>query len=236
MLSPLPSFWTYAFYVMVVWGMSALLVAFRWLTESDRLGAFLRMGAFAWLGLPAVLASTGVLEDFAGRPPQLLRLVVGMVVVLLAFALSPWGRRVAERLPFTLLIGVQFFRFPLEFLLFGLSKYGYLPREMTFAGFNYDVVTGATAGLFWLLLRREALPAWLLWSFNAIGLGTLFVVVTVAVVSLPAPFGWFEPSSEIVAYYPWVWLPTFLVQLAWVSHLLALRKLMLAPSEPAHNF
>ncbi|HSC88249.1 MAG TPA: hypothetical protein VLC09_13290 [Polyangiaceae bacterium] len=240
MPSDLPSLWTFAFYALVVWGMSAVLVAFRLLAHRERTAVILRVLAFTWLGVPAFLASAGVLSDFDARPPQLMRVVLPMAALIVAFALSPWGGRVARELPFSLLIGTQLFRLPLEFVLFALSRYGLLPREMTFAGFNFDVVTGAGAGIFWLLLRRERyligepqVPTWSLWTWNVLGLGTLTVVVGLAVLSFPQPFGWFSPENEIVAYYPWVWLPTFLVQLALVSHLLIFRKLLLpAIDEP----
>ena len=53
----------------------------------------------------------------------------------------------------------------------------------------------------------------------------------IAVMAFPAPFGLFTPQNRIVAYFPWVWLPTFLVQLALAGHLLMFRKLQAMPPE-----
>jgi hypothetical protein len=61
------------------------------------------------------------------------------------------------------------------------------------------------------------------------------VIVGLAIVSTPSPFGYFEPQNLIVAFYPWVWLPTFLVQIALLSHLLLFRKLMIPPPPRGPN-
>jgi hypothetical protein len=52
------------------------------------------------------------------------------------------------------------------------------------------------------------------------------------VLGFPKPFGIFTPQNRIVAYFPWVWLPTFLVQLALFGHLLMFRKLASLSAEP----
>jgi len=230
MQGELPTVWTYGFYVLIVWGLSALLVGFRLLAGSDRLALRLRIGAFVWLGVPAVLAASGWFADFEARPPLLMRVLLPMVGIIIAFAFSPWGGWSAQRLPFSFLIGTQLFRLPLELLLFALATRGFLPKEMTFAGYNYDILTGASAGLFWYFLRRGELPALALWAWNVLGFLALVTVVTIAVLAFPQ-FGWFTPPNELVAHYPWVWLPGFLVPLALLGHLLVLRKLLLRAEE-----
>lgn len=227
----LPALWIYCFYALVVWAMSALLVAFRVAIHSEGLAAGLRIFAFAWLGLPALLASLGVLQNFDAEPPVLMRVLLPMVVLVVAFAISPWGKTAAERLPWTLLVGTQLFRLPLEILLWGLSSRGHLPKEMTLAGFNFDILTGVSAGALWLFMRRVHVPTWTIWMWNVFGFFALLIVVGIAVLSFPRQFPLFVPANRIVAYYPWVWLPTFLVQIALVSHLLVFRKLM-GPRDP----
>jgi len=219
---------TYWFYLLVAWGLAGLFVAFRILAgKSLPAGLSMRAGLLLWLGLPALLALRGWFVQWGAMPPHLLRVVVPMALFVIGFALSPAGKRAAERLTFTLLTGIQAFRMPLEMLLFALAGRAALPEEMTLAGYNYDIVTGALALVLWSFLYKKGVASWALWAFNILGLVLLATVISIAVLSFPEPFGWFSPPNVLVALYPWVWLPTFLVQLALVSHLLSIRKLLL---------
>lgn len=224
----------FVFYGLVAWGLMGLFVAFRLLAGPDLMkGISFRLGLLLWLGIPAWLATKGVLLDFSSVPPQLMRVVIPMGILVLGFGLSPWARTVARALPVTLLVGIQAFRLPLEIVLYYLGEYGMLSREMTLAGYNFDIVTGAFALGLWLWLHsKAAVPSWALWAFNALGTLLLVVVVTIAILGFPAPFGWFQPPNLIIVFFPWTWLPTFLVPLALVSHLLLFRKLMEPADEP----
>jgi len=230
----LPQSLTFAFYGLVAWVLSAMFAAFR-ILAGDRVGHALWMRGLmvAWLGLPAYLAVVGVFWDFEPKPPHLIRIVMPMGVAVIAFCFSPWGREAARKLPISLLVGTQTFRLPLELVLYSLSARLVLPKEMTFAGYNFDIVTGMIALPLWWQVRRLAAPHWALWVFNVLGTLLLAVIVVVAVVSFPAPFGWYSPPNVVVAAYPWVWLPTFLVPAALCGHLLLFRKLLLA--EPVRD-
>jgi hypothetical protein len=231
----IPPSLTFTFYGLIAWGLSALFVAFRYLAGgSIKASLWMRAGVLVWLGVPAVLAVRGVFADFDAVPPHLMKVVVPMALVVVAFSFSRWGKWAAERLPLTLLVGVQVFRLPLEIVLYYLGKHGAISQEMTLAGYNFDIATGAFALVVWLLLHKQSASAAVVWAFNIVGTLLLATVVTIAVLGFPAPFGWFQPPNTVVAYYPWAWLPTFLVQLALVSHLLVYRKLLL-PAPPARQ-
>ena len=79
---------------------------------------------------------------------------------------------------------------------------------MSYAGHNYDIVSGISAGaLGWWLVRRHV-PRWVVASWNALGFVLLVNIVTIAIVSTPV-FGWFgnERLNTFVTYPPFVWLP-----------------------------
>ncbi len=232
----LPTTLTYSFYALIAWGLTGLFVAFRILAEDNvKLGLALRVGVLAWLGLPAILSLRGLFFQMGVTPPYLMRVVLPMATLITIFSFSPLGKKVAERLPLTFLVGIQGFRLPLEILLYALAGRGLLAKEMTLSGYNFDIITGVFALIVWVLLHKQSAPSWLLWVFNAVGTLLLFAVVTIAVLGFPEPFGLFTPSNLLVAFYPWVWLPTFLVQIALVSHLLLFRKLLLPAPPPRKN-
>lgn len=224
---------TYSFYALIAWGLVATFAAFRYLAgEHVVRGIAFRVVLLIWLGVPAVLSFQGFFLDFSGRPPHLMRVLLPMAVLIVGFVLSPWGKRAAESIPESLLVGAQVFRLPLEIVLHALALRGLLPFEMTFSGYNFDIATAVLALPLWWFIRQQAAPRWAILSWNILGIVLLATIVTLAVLSFPEPFGWFTPENQIVAWFPWVWLPTFLVPLALLSHLLIFRKLALpAPPE-----
>ncbi|MEL6651576.1 MAG: hypothetical protein AAFQ87_12320, partial [Bacteroidota bacterium] len=62
--------------------------------------------------------------------------------------------------------------------------------------------------------------------YNLFGLVLLFIIVSMAILSMPTPFRQFlnEPSNAVMATFPFIWLPAFLVPLAFCLHLLSLRQ------------
>lgn len=217
---------TYGFYAVISWALVVVFAAFRYLAgDSVGRGVGFRLGLLVWLGVPALLAFQGVLLDFSARPPALLRVVGAGAILVVLFAFSPWGKKTAAALPESLLVGGQAFRIPLEVMLFSLAGRGLLPVEMTFAGDNFDIITGLLALPLWWKLRQLTAPRWALYLWNGIGLLLLLGVVTLAILSFPQPFAWFTPENQLVAFFPWVWIPTFLGPLALLGHLLLFRKL-----------
>jgi len=232
----LPNSLTFTFYALVAWALSAVFAAFRILAgEHVQKALWMRGLMVLWLGLPAYLAIRGVFWDFASDPPKLMRVVLPMGVLVTAFCLSPWGKDAARKLPESLLVGTQGFRLPLEIVLYYLATHQVISKEMTLAGYNYDIITGILAFPLWWNIRQLKAPRWALWAWNVLGMTLLVIVVTLAVLGFPRPFGLFHPPNVVVVAYPWVWLPTFLVPIALCSHLLMFRKLLLPASKERPN-
>jgi hypothetical protein len=177
--------------------------------------------------VPGVLAALGLLDRYAPLPaPALLVvLVVSMGTVWLAF--SSVGARLAAGLPLAVLVGYQMFRVPLEWLLHRLYLEGVLPVEMTYEGRNFDIVSGLTAGALALYLASGRYARGLVLAWNCLGLALLANIVAVAVLATPVPFRYFVdgPANRLPSTFPYVWLPTFLVQAALLGHLLVFRAL-----------
>jgi hypothetical protein len=180
-----------------------------------------------YLVVPAALAASGRLDRYDPLPAPALILVLIVTVVTVLAVSSQIGARLAT-LPLHALVGFQIFRVPVELLLHRLSLEGVLPVEMSYAGRNFDIVSGLTGGALglWLLVRRKVSRGTLL-VWNVFGLLLLANIVTVAVLSTPTPFRVFTdgPPNLLPSTAPFVWLPTFLVQLAFAGHLLVFRRL-----------
>jgi hypothetical protein len=176
---------------------------------------------------PGALAGLGMLDryDPLPAPGLIVVLVVSITTVVLAF--SSAGGRVASGIPLAVLVGFQVFRVPLEVLLHRLHLEGVIPVEMTYAGRNFDVVSGLTAAVVAVLISTGRGSRMLVLAWNVLGLALLANIVTVAVLATPTPFQVFDdgPPNRLPSMLPYIWLPTVLVQAALLGHLLVFRAL-----------
>ncbi len=182
---------------------------------------------FAYIAIPGNLARTGALNAWDATPPPALALILGLTVLTALIVFSAVGKRMSEGIPLAAIVLLQSFRIAVEWLLHRLYLEGTVPVQMTWSGRNFDVLTGITGLLLGLaLLRGRQVPKAVVLGWNVIGLALLANIVAIAVLSTPAlhrfPGG---PPNLLPSSFPWVWLPSFLVQVALGSHLLVFRRL-----------
>ncbi|HKU36858.1 MAG TPA: hypothetical protein VJR89_01890, partial [Polyangiales bacterium] len=182
-------------------------------------------GSLIWMGLTGGLAAAGVLARFDVRPPPMAFLFAATIAMGIALGVSRVGGRIAEALPLHVLVMVQGFRLPLELIMHAAANEGTMPTVMSYSGYNYDIVTGASALLVGLLLQRGA-PRTLAYAWNAMGVVLLGVIIGVAFLSSPLvrAFG-DDQLNTWVAYVPFVWLPAILVVCAIAGHIVVWRRL-----------
>lgn len=184
-----------------------------------------------WLVIPAVLASKGLLDRYSPPPPGFI--LVGLLTLsTVVVAFSSFGSRLAAAIPLAGLVGYQAFRIPVEWLLHRLYVEGVIPVQMTYAGQNFDIVTGVLAAGIGLWLWAGHRPVWLVVGWNVVGLALLANIVTISILSSPVPFRYFmnEPANLLPSTFPYIWLPTVLVQAALFGHLLVFRKVWMLGS------
>jgi hypothetical protein len=210
----------------------ALLVAGLFLAGVTLAGAPARhvrlaaLGVAAFFVVPGLAALSGVLADTSLRPPPLLPIVVSCAVMTVFAARSSLGERIATGLPLWALVGSQAFRLPLELVMHHAAETGVMPVEMSFGGYNYDIVTGTTALLLAVALFAGRAPRALVLAWNVLGSILLAVIVGISVAAMPLThaFG-SDHVNRWVFYFPYVWLPTVLVQAALFGHLVVFRRL-----------
>jgi hypothetical protein len=180
-----------------------------------------------WLAALAAIAGSGFLLDFQSLPPHLLLVLLPPLVALVVVSRSRCFKELLPLVPPTWVVGLQSFRIMVELGLWLLFLNGTIPARMTFEGHNFDVLTGLTAPVAAVLLARRA-PRWLLVGWNVTGLGLLLTIVVTAALSAPTPFRHFfdGPANTIIGQFPVVWLPGFLVPLAYWLHVISLRQLL----------
>jgi len=188
------------------------------------------LGAAVWISLTGAVAASGLLARFDMRPPPVLGLFVGVLGVSCAIGLSPAGERLARGLPVAVLVGVQAFRLPLELLMHQAAHEGVMPAQMSFSGYNFDILTGTTAIPVAVLAALGRAPRALVVAWNALGIALLAVILGLAFASTPMVHAFGEDPrmlNTFVARVPFVWLPAVLVVAALSGHVVLTRRLLI---------
>ncbi|HMC96549.1 MAG TPA: hypothetical protein VKG92_02765 [Flavobacteriales bacterium] len=183
----------------------------------------------AWVVAQGAIALTGFYTVTSTLPPRFILLIAPPLLLFALLFLTARGRRFLDALDPAALTLVHVVRIPVELVLYALCAYKTIPEGMTFAGSNFDILSGLSAPLIWWFgykrgpLNRDVLVAW-----NLICIGLLVNIVARAVLSAPFPFQQlaFDQPNIAVLYFPFVWLPCCVVPLVLLAHLAALRKLL----------
>ncbi len=142
-------------------GFLALLMAGLLMAALQRHSRIAPLVVVAVLVAEWALASMGLLGQWARRPPPFMVMMAVLFALTLWLGLSSLGGKLAAATPLWLLIAVQAFRLPLELVMHQAAMEGLMPVQMSYAGSNMDIVTGATAVVAALLVRaRVAARAW----------------------------------------------------------------------------
>ena len=173
-------------------------------------------GAYVLSGLPAMGGpALGALFGFAN-------------LSAIGLAFSRVGTRL-KALPLSSLLVFQAFRAPLEWVLHAWYQEGVIPQQMTFAGHNFDIISGLLACgilLYIVTLRRQP-PKALLIFVNMVGSLLLVAVIVIAALSSPLPFRVYEGQALLLGTrMPYALIATVCVAGAASGHLIAWRAIL----------
>lgn len=220
--------WLTAVFTLLVLVMAGLVVAAVGALRGRVAAAGTAVALGAWLAFTGILAGAGVFAEFSRLPPRLLIAIVLPLLTLVVLCRSAAVGRLLDDAPPAWLVHPQAFRIVMELILWQLFVAGALPVIMTFEGRNVDIVVGLTAPVIgWLCFGRRVWPPRASVWWNVAGILILLNVVVHAQLSVPTPYRRIviDPPPTLIAYLPWIWLPAFLVPLAWGLHALGIRQL-----------
>jgi hypothetical protein len=179
---------------------------------------------------------TGVFSRLDLLPPPFVLLVSASLGLAVAVGMGWMGSmgRLGDSLVRTMsvesLVAMQIFRLPLEILMLRAAYLGIMPIEFSMQGYNLDVLTGLGA----LLISAYCawtwgLPLRAIWLWNAMGIGCLIAIASLAALTSPNVHAFGLDAQHInswVLYFPYSMLPTLLVTYAVFGHVLLTRKLL----------
>jgi len=207
---------------------SAALAAML-LSRATRAKRAIAMVSFVWLALQGAFAASGFYLELDGLPPRVALALAPPVLFIIALFIAPQGRAWMDSLDLRALVLLHIVRIPVEFGLHSLYAHGMIPELMTYEGRNFDIISGMTAPVVAYIAFLGPVPNKpLLIGWNLLCLGLLVNIVFYGVLSVPTPlqcFGFEQPNIGLL-YFPYVWLPAFIVPVVLLAHLASLRRLV----------
>lgn len=181
-----------------------------------------------WIIFQGTVALGGVYENFTAVPPRLVIFGIAPALLVVIVYLIFFRSTFVYKLPIKTLTMLHIVRIPVEITLYWLFIAGQVPEMMTFAGRNFDILSGIAAPIvFWLAFRGGETRRGVLIAYNILGLVLLANIVSIAALSLPSPLQQLNINqpNRAVLYFPYVWLPTIVVPIVLFAHLASLAKL-----------
>ncbi|MDN3692009.1 hypothetical protein QWZ06_06950 [Chryseobacterium tructae] len=215
----------------------ATLLLFCWAVKnSDSQGIRSRAGIIflillGWLLIQAALSLNGIYSDHLNSiPPKivLLGILPTIFVIVLIFNLEK-GKLFIDSLSLLHITYLNIIRIFVEITLHKLFLYKMIPEIMTFKGINFDILIGISAPFIaYYGIRMSKISRKLILVWNIIGLALLFNIVTIAFLSAPSPLQKiaFNQPNIAILYFPFSWLPTFIVPVVFFGHLVSIRQLL----------
>ncbi|AUP80502.1 hypothetical protein [Flavivirga eckloniae] len=185
-------------------------------------------GIIVWMVVVGGLGILGFYQKLDTVPPRFTLLLGPVLIFVILLFTNKRSRRFIDGLNLKWLTILHIVRIPVEIVLYYVFIAGLIPDLMTFSGYNFDIISGITAPVIYYImfvkktLNRKALLIW-----NVLCLGLLINILTIAVLSAQTPFQQlaFEQPNIGVTYFPFVWLPTVIVPIVFLSHLASIRRL-----------
>ena len=187
----------------------------------------------SWLTLQFLLAKNDFYKVVNTVPPRIAFLIIPPLLLIILLFITSWGKKFINSLPPSVLTLLHSVRMLVELTLYWLFVYRQVPLIMTYAGWNFDIISGLSAiFVFYLGYVNKRIGKGFLIAWNIIGILLLLNIVIIAILSAPTvfqKFAYYQPNVAI-EYFPFIWLPCFIVPTVLFSHLSVLKNLMRIPN------
>ncbi len=191
--------------------------------------ALIGVGCIAvWLCYAGAMGYSGIVGDPTRMPPGIVLLLAPIIAfVAIVLGRSPVGRKLAAIVPLSTIFALQTFRVGVELTISSLHEQGLIPRLLTLAGGNVEILVGLSAPLIAFIVTRGAFGKRIAFVWNLVGLLSLLNVATRAVLTAPGPLNLIHAELLNIAMgmFPFSFIPGFMAPLAMMLHVVAFRAL-----------
>ncbi len=187
------------------------------------------VGILIWMAIVGALGYFGFFRAQNVTPPRFVFLLAPGILLAVFLLMSKRGRSFSDKQNLRWLTLLHIVRYPVEVVLYYIFVAGYIPDLMTYAGYNYDVLSGLSAPIIYYAVfvqRWVGKKGLLIWNFICLGL--LINILTIALLSAQTPIQQlaFDQPNVGVTYFPFVWLPAVIVPIVLYSHLVSIYQLL----------
>jgi hypothetical protein len=211
----------------ILFGLRNALANAGW-SKHDRIAAF-RISAVILISWFLVALALGLAGAYKAAPDRVPTIQYGIFIPLVIGAWLIWRSpavgRIIDAVPQPWIVGVQFYRaLGVVFLiLYATNK---MPGLFALPAGIGDVAVGLLAPVVALAYARDARQnAGRVTTWNILGILDLVVAITTGFITSPSALFSYEPANELIAIFPLVLIPVYLVPLSLLLHLASLAKL-----------
>jgi hypothetical protein len=202
----------------------------QYMERPNTLGRTVLSVTIGWLLLQMLISLTGFYQKTSiTTPPRLFLAVAPTLLGIVALFFTEKGKNFIKNLDLKTLTYLHTVRIPVELTLFWLYQNGQIPEVMTFEGRNFDILSGITAPFIaYFGFTKKSISTTFILIWNFICLGLLFNIVIHAVLSIQSPMQQmaFDQPNRAILFFPFVWLPSMVVPLVLLAHLVVIKKLL----------
>ncbi|MEZ4886459.1 MAG: hypothetical protein R3E32_17110 [Chitinophagales bacterium] len=187
------------------------------------------IGLFLWIAYAFAVAKSSIIQTFEFPPRFPLFLILPAFVFIGFFLRRYRNSAVIAAIPKSWLIYYQTFRIGIESLFLTTVAAGMLHSEVTFEGYNYDMVFAATAPFVaYLVFHKRLFSEKFALAWNYLGLAVIASIIFLFTTTIYFPSIWGSTESLApmdVVTFPFVLVPAFLMPSAVFMHIVSIIQL-----------
>lgn len=195
----------------------------------------LGFGLLIWQLYVYLLGSSGFLSDFSFPPRFVLLMLLPIFIFIGVFLNRNKKKKWIQTIPPIWLVIYQSFRILIETIFVYTVIAGFLHKNVTIQGYNYDMVFAYTAPIIaFIVYKSKVLPKQLLLAWNYLGLFVIVIIISlfISTIYFPEIYG---PNTVLFpkefGLYPYVLVPGFLMPSAVFIHVLSIIQIKNRASE-----
>ncbi len=178
---------------------------------------------FLFTAWQSVVGLAAFLSVFQANPMLFPLAILGTIPLVFGILKQVDRHQIDEKV----VLAIHVLRIPVELILFQLYLQNKIPHLMTFKGWNFDILIGLSALvlLVYMLITNRKANRQLFIVWNVSGIVFLLFIVALAVLSSPLPiqqFAFDQPNIAVLEF-PYCFLPTCVVPVVLMAHILLLR-------------
>ncbi len=187
------------------------------------------VGLFFWFLYTFLIANSGFLQDYSLPPRFPLLLVVPAFIFIGFFLYRHRNSNIIKSIPTPWLVYFQSFRILIESLFVASVAAGFLHPEVTFEGYNYDILFGLSALIVgFLAFNRKVISNKGLLLWNYLGLAVIAFIIFLFTTTTYFPKFWGSEvtlATKEMVTFPFVLVPAFLMPSAVFMHIVSILQL-----------